>query len=195
VDHTNQWSHDPHDLDRAIELEQRSIALDNSNAFAYAIMSQLYNLTRHYDLGIEAAQRALAFDPNSAQGYASMTAALSYLGKSAEAVGAVHKAMRLDPRHQDLYSFYEGIAYQLMGGYEEAITPLKRFLARYPNIIPGHLILITCYVELGRKEEARAEAAEVMRINRNFLWQWRSKCLRRKNRCVTASMVTWPRRG
>ena len=29
-------------------------------------------------------------------------------------------------------------------------------------------MLIACYVELGRNEEARAEAAEVMRINPQF---------------------------
>jgi hypothetical protein len=42
------------------------------------------------------------------------------------------------------------------------------YLARYSNFIPAHLNLIACYVELGRNEEARAEAAEVMRINPQF---------------------------
>jgi hypothetical protein len=55
-----------------------------------------------------------------------------------------------------------------MGRYEEAIPPLKTYLARYSNIIPAHLFLIVCYVELGRNEEARTEAAEVMRIRPQF---------------------------
>jgi hypothetical protein len=55
-----------------------------------------------------------------------------------------------------------------MGRYEEAIPPLKTYVARYSNIIPGHLQLIACYVELGRNEEARAEAAALMRINPQF---------------------------
>ena len=76
--------------------------------------------------------------------------------------------MRLDPRRRDFYSLFEGQAYALMGSYERAIPPLKTHLARYPNFIPSRLFLIVCYVELGRNEEARAEAGEVMRINPEF---------------------------
>jgi TolB-like protein/DNA-binding winged helix-turn-helix (wHTH) protein len=165
---TSQWNHDPDGVDRAIELEQRSIALDNSNAFAYAIMSFAHTLKRQYDLGITDAERALAFDPNSKDGYASMANALAYSGRPAEALVAAQKAMRLDPRHRDLHSLFEGMAYMLMGSYELAIPLVKTYLASYPNFIPGHLDLIVCYVELGRNEEARAEAVEVMRINPEF---------------------------
>jgi adenylate cyclase len=164
----SQWSHDPHGLDRAIQLEQQSVALDNSNADAYATMSLSYTITRQSDLAITAAERALALDPNSAPGYGSMAAALAFSGKPAEAVVAAQKAMRLNPRHRDVYAYYEGVAYVLMESYQEAIPPLKTYLARYSHFILGHLYLIACYVELGRNEEARAEAAEVMRINPQF---------------------------
>ena len=163
----NQWSLDPQALDRALQLAQQSIALDNSNAFAYAIMSYLYTNTRQYDLCITMAERALAFDPNSALGYTALAHALSTSGKLAESVVAAHNAMRLDPSNRD-YSLVEGRAYVMMGRYEEAIPALKRFLARYSNNIPAHLSLIVCYVELGRNEEARTEAAEVMRISPHF---------------------------
>ncbi len=164
----NQWSHDLRAFDRALQLEQQSIALDNSNAFAYAQMSFSYTSTRQYDLGITAAERALAFDPNFAEAYNILGFALSTSGKPAEGVVAAHEAMRLDPSNRDFYSGVEGRAYVLMGRYEEAIPPLKMNLARYSNNIAIHLMLIACYVELGRNEEARAEAAEVMRINPQF---------------------------
>jgi tetratricopeptide (TPR) repeat protein len=168
LDRVLQWSNDPHGYDRAIQLEQQSIALDNSNAFAYAIMSQAYGNNRQYDLGITAAERAIAFDSNSAFGYGAMANALTNSGKPTEGLVAAQKAMRLDPRNRDRYFLFEGFDYTLMGRYEEAIMPLKRFLAHYSNVIPGHLFLIVCYVELGRNEDARAEAAEVMRINPQF---------------------------
>jgi adenylate cyclase len=164
----NQWSHDLRAFDRALQLEQQSIALDNSNAFAYAQMSFSYTSTRQYDLGITAAERAIAFDPNLAIAYNVLAFALSTSGKPAEGVVAAHEAMRLDPSNRDFYSGIEGRAYVLMGRYEEAIPLLKTNLARYSNLIPSHLFLIACYVELGRNEEARAEAAEVMRINPQF---------------------------
>jgi TolB-like protein/Tfp pilus assembly protein PilF len=167
-DVVSQWSHDPHGLDRAIQLEQQSIALDNSNALAYAMMSTILLIKREYDLSITAAERAVALEPNFAIGYNALALALSDSGKPAEALVAVHKAMRLDPQMQPAFSFVEGRTYMLMGRYEEAIPVLKRYLAGNSNFIVARVCLIACYVELGRNAEARAEAAEVMRINPQF---------------------------
>jgi Tetratricopeptide repeat len=46
--------------------------------------------------------------------------------------------------------------------------PVTKFLTHYPNNLPVHLILAIAYSELGREEEARAAAAEVLRINPKF---------------------------
>jgi adenylate cyclase len=61
-----------------------------------------------------------------------------------------------------------GIAYAVAGHYEEAQAPLRRYLSRYPNIMPVHLTLAVVYSELGQAAEARAEAVEVLRINPKF---------------------------
>jgi adenylate cyclase len=97
-----------------------------------------------------------------------MALVLTASGKPAEAVEAAQRAIRLDPSNRDFYSFPEGMAYMVMRSYEAAIPPLKRFLTRYPNSAGGHQVLVACHVELGRNEEAGAEAAEVMRINPQF---------------------------
>jgi hypothetical protein len=41
-------------------------------------------------------------------------------------------------------------------------------LERYPNYLPAHYWLAACNVEQGRVDKARAEAAEVLRINPGF---------------------------
>src|SRR5216684_247415 len=165
-DQVSQWN--PHGYDLAMKLEQQSIALDNSNALAYAIMSFVLNDKRQSDLSVAAAERAVLLEPNLALGYIALGFALTDSGKPTEALVAVHKAMRLDPEGQFYNSFVEGRVYLLMGRYEEAIPAFKRELARHPHFITAHALLIACYVELGRNEEARAEAAEVMRINPQF---------------------------
>jgi hypothetical protein len=45
---------------------------------------------------------------------------------------------------------------------------LKQYLSHYPNILGAHLTLAAVYSELGREAAARAEAAEVLRINPEF---------------------------
>jgi adenylate cyclase len=166
LDMTSQWSHDAQGLTHAIELEQKSIALDDSNALAYAFLSMDYTVTRKYELAVSAAEHAVVLEPNLAWGFGSLAWALAY-SEPADAVVAAQKAMRLDPQNGDLYAGSEGAAYTVMGRYEEAIPPLKRYIA-YTNAIPGRLYLISCYVELGRNAEAHSEAMEVMRTSPQF---------------------------
>jgi adenylate cyclase len=163
-----QVSRDAHGFDRGIELEEKSIALDKSNAAAYAILSEFYAAKGQFDLSLATVQRALALEPNSALAYSALAVALTCSGKPAEAVVAAQKATRLDPVTRDYYGCFEGVAYLFMRRYGEAVPLLQRGVARYPNVISLRLYLITCYVELGRTEEARAEAAEIMRINPQF---------------------------
>jgi adenylate cyclase len=56
----------------------------------------------------------------------------------------------------------------LAGRNEEAIAIQNRILARNPNYWAAHLSLAGIYSELDREEEARAEAAEILRIVPNF---------------------------
>jgi adenylate cyclase len=163
-----QWSHDPHTLDRAFQLEQQAIALDDSLPVAHMSLGETYLYKKQYDQATAEAERAIALDPNSAVGYRALADIMDFSGKPAEAVGLVEKAMRLDPRNRDLYLFLEGKSYNQMGRYEEAIPILKRHLARYPNSLGAHYNLVVDYTELGREDEARAEAAELLRINPQF---------------------------
>jgi adenylate cyclase len=52
-----------------------------------------------------------------------------------------------------------------MGKYEEAIIAMKRALTGSPDFLHPHRTLAAIFGELGRKEEAQAEVAEVLRIN------------------------------
>ena len=44
----------------------------------------------------------------------------------------------------------------------------KKAIKRAPDFLTAHLQLAATYIHLGREEEARAEAAEVLRINPKF---------------------------
>jgi adenylate cyclase len=162
-----QWSRDPHRLDQMSQAAQQAITLDDSSAFAFTALSQAYLLKLEYDKSITAAQRAVAIDHNFALGYDALAYALEMSGRPAEALGASEKAMRLDPRNR-AYLLHEGYAYALMGRCERAVPVLKVYLDRYPNYLTAHYWLAACYVELGRIDDARAEAAEVLRINPGF---------------------------
>jgi len=153
---------------RAAELAQRAVALDDSNSAAYALLGQVDLVYWQYDQAIADGERSIALEPNSAHRYWYLANTLIFSGKPAEAIDLAKKAMRLDPRHQDMYLVEFGFAYSVMGRYREAISVLKQSLAAYPNNIGGRLILVFVYTEVGRNADARAEAAEVLRLSPKF---------------------------
>jgi tetratricopeptide (TPR) repeat protein len=93
---------------------------------------------------------------------------LSRMGRSVEALEAAEQALGLKPAIVEAHLASVGTAYAVAGRPEQALAPLQRFLSRYLNILQAHLTLAAVYSEWGRKAEARAEAAEVLRLNPHF---------------------------
>ena len=165
----SQQSADAQTLERALAAAQRCIALNDSFSAGHGVLGAVYLGQKQYEPAMAEMERAIALDPNSTHGYAGLAQVLSRVGRSEEAIEMVEQALRHKPRGAADQHFYTvGAAYYLSGRPEETIAPLKQYLTRYPNILGAHLTLAAVYSELGREAEARAEAAEVLRINPQF---------------------------
>src|SRR5262249_50553234 len=163
-----QQSPDPQTLGRALEAAQRGVALNDSLPMAHLALGYVHLMQKQYEPAIAEMERAIALDPNQANGYAFLAETLSRVGRSEEDLRMVEQALRLKPLSADNHLNSVGVAYYLAGKPEEAIVPLKQFLAHYPNALGPHLTLAAVYSELGKETEARAEATEVLRLNPQF---------------------------
>ena len=172
LNHRQQWASqqeaDANTLEHALAAAQRTLALNDSLPPGHLILGSVYLWQKQYEPALAEMERAMTLDPNEAGGYASLAEALSRVGRSEEAVGMAEQALRRKPTVVDEHLYRVGTAYDLAGRPEEAIAPLKQYLSRYPNILGAHLTLAAVYSELGKEAEARAEAAEVLRINPKF---------------------------
>ncbi|MCK4820985.1 tetratricopeptide repeat protein, partial [bacterium] len=168
-------------LARAIELEKKAITLDDFNAGAHGLLSVLYTMTSQYEKAIAEGELAIALDPNSADGHAFFAMTLMYSGRNEEAISLFEKAIRLNPFSPTWYYQQLGSAYRVAGQYEDAITVCKKALRSKPNNFFAHLTLATAYALCGREEEARAEAAAMLRINPKFSLERFAKTLPFKN--------------
>jgi adenylate cyclase len=90
------------------------------------------------------------------------------VGRSAEALELAEKAMRADPRNQDWYLIHVGWAYFLTKKHEEAVTALKKVIARSPNHLGAYSLLACTYSELGDGQRAQDAAQELLRISPDF---------------------------
>ena len=60
------------------------------------------------------------------------------------------------------------LAYYMLKKYDDALPLLRDFVSLAPNHPPGHLWLASTYAQTGELEKARAQAAEVLRIDPNW---------------------------
>ncbi|HZV82543.1 MAG TPA: tetratricopeptide repeat protein, partial [Geobacteraceae bacterium] len=89
-------------------------------------------------------------------------------GRLEEAIPLYQKAIRLTPIGTSI--LYRDFGHALRGTrrFEEAVSAYKKAIQLAPNDISAHLGLAATYTHMGREQEARAEAAEVLRINPKF---------------------------
>jgi len=157
-------------LRQSQELMEKSIAMDDSDPLPHSNLGWVYVLReRKYDQAIAECERALSLAPNAATSHFWMGNILNFSGKHEEAIRYFQTALRLDPIPPNHYFSALGRAYLNLGRYEEAITFMKRTLERAPDHILAHQYLAATYSWAGRPEDARRHAAELLRINPNWV--------------------------
>jgi adenylate cyclase len=162
---SSQQSHDPQNLDQALEAAQRAVALDATSPFSHLALSLAYLWNKHYDQALAETEQVLALNSPFAAFYTVSAGILTYLGQLEKASTLVEKTLGLNTRLSPSNFRPLGHTYYLTGRPEEAIAALKRCLIGTPADLDAHLFLAAVYSELGREAEAQAEAAEVLRIN------------------------------
>jgi adenylate cyclase len=153
---------------KAIELVRKAIALDDSYAEAHGLLGYLYSMTRQHDKGIAEAEKAVALNPNSADSHMRLGKTLSFANRWEESIPEYKKAIRLNPMPPNIYLYSLGLSYAYTGQYEEAITWCEKAVRQAPDSLWARVMMTVVYSFSGRDEEARVQAAEVLRINPKF---------------------------
>lgn len=155
-------------LKKSIELYKKAIVLDDSSALAYAGLGYAFMMARKYDEAISKMEQALELEPNSADVVYTYANILIYTGRGEEAISFFKSAMRLNPKPPNVYLRHLAVALRDTGRYEEAIVQLKKAIEREPSDIMSYIVLASTYSMAGREKEARASAAEIIKINPKF---------------------------
>ena len=153
-------------LDLAIKLARTAIAHNPSLPEAYAELGYNIIRKRDFDAATGAAERALALNPNFAD---YRLAQIFYsVGEPTRAIAIAKLQMRLDPFHPHFAPLMVGVAHYHLKEYHDAQHWLTEAISRAPNHQYGHAFLAATYAQLGRMEDARAEANEVLRLNPRY---------------------------
>ncbi len=121
-------------LERASELAQKAVALDESLPFAHFVLGWVYVMQKQHDQAQTEMERAITLDPNFATGYEGLAFVLSSSGKPQEAISAATKAVRLAPQQLTNLNAL-GSAYVSAGQYEEAIDDFQENPGAEPRFL------------------------------------------------------------
>jgi adenylate cyclase len=172
-------------MERASELAQKALALDDTQDSAHFLLGHIQLMTRQYEKAIEYEERAIVLNPNGADAHAHLAMTLHYVGRREQAIALFKKAIRLNPMPPNWYLIVLAQAYLHTERYEQAIETLQKVVKRNPDDFMAHIGLAGSYSMAGREEEAHTEAAEVLRINPEFSIEYYAKTLPFKNQTDT----------
>jgi adenylate cyclase len=184
-----QWSEQGDLLDRALEHAREAVRLDGELALARMWLGWIHLWRKEYDLAIAEAERSIELEPDNAEALARFGIILQFSGRPDEALPPIERAMNLDAHHPFVFPFWLGAALQALQRDEDAIGAFTRSINRNADYIPAHQHAAASYAHLGRLDEARAQAAEVLRLRPGFSIQREAAILPFRDPAMRARFV------
>jgi TolB-like protein/DNA-binding winged helix-turn-helix (wHTH) protein/Flp pilus assembly protein TadD len=160
------WTEAPLEtLDRALELANRAVALDDSVPQTYWALGFVHLARKEFDQAEKATAQAIEIAPYYADGYGLLALIKVFRGDAAEAIELNDKAIRYNPFYSFEYLVTYGMAHYMQGDYDAAIAVLERGQERNPSAIRMKVPLAASYVRAGRQDDAEWVAEEVQMLS------------------------------
>jgi len=153
-------------LGKARAYADRALELDPRNADAHITSGCVFLMRGHHEEAAVDARTAIELAPGSADVASFASFILTPSGYPEEAAVQSEKAIALSPHYPAHYLGPLGDAYRLLGRPEKAIAAFNACHARSPGF--GLTDLVITYQEMGRAEEARRTAEQLMSARPNF---------------------------
>ena len=156
----------PDALDLAHKMARKAVQLEPNLPVAHGSLGMVLVFKGQHEASIAAFEKATALNPNYSEWRFAM--ALLGAGEPTRAIEVINANMRLDPFYLPVVPLWSGMAHYMLHKYAEALPLLRECVSRAPNLHSGHVWLAATYAQIGRLDEARAEAAEVLRIQPRY---------------------------
>jgi predicted Zn-dependent protease len=159
-------------LQKALSAAKKGLSLNDEDPYCQSAAGSVQIWFGRFELAEMHFDRAIALNPNSADFIMMRAAVLARVGRTTEALAALDMGALRDPHLPPWYWETRSVALFVERRYDDVIksTSLKNPLKYY-----DHAYLAAAYAYLGRDDEARAAAAEVLRLQPGFSIQLYSK--------------------
>jgi adenylate cyclase len=155
----------PSTLSSMETFARRAVALDDGNAEARHILSNVLKLRGDLAGALLEAERSLAMSPNLASAHAVRGMVLICSGRYSDGLAALATSARLDPRA--VFAFranYVTLGLYFSGDYEGAVEAATRAIHEFPEYLHPYRWLAASLGQLGRVEEAKRALTKAVSI-------------------------------
>jgi tetratricopeptide (TPR) repeat protein len=150
---------------RALDVATTAVRLDPRESRCHTFLGQVCRFRDEYDRAISHLENGVALNPNDAVGIVHLGAALGVSGRAEEGVELIRRAIRLDPYVKFAWGALAVCLYSVRR-YEEAWAANRKLAHEMSPWLMAREA--ACLAQLGRLDEARAQAAEVLRRKPGF---------------------------
>jgi tetratricopeptide (TPR) repeat protein len=106
--------------------------------------------------------------PGSADAHLWQGIVLYYAGEIDESLSSLERGFHLNPLPSSFYYLFRGRALTAAGRHEEAREDCRHVTGDNPGDIAGRACLVVASLRAGHRDEARAEAVGILKINPSF---------------------------
>ncbi|BCH23932.1 adenylate/guanylate cyclase domain-containing protein [Mesorhizobium sp. L-8-3] len=150
---------------RALDIATAAVRMDPRDSRCHTFLGQVYRFRDEYDLAISHLERGVELNPNDATGIVHLGGVLGISGRAEEGIELARRAIRLDPYVNFAWATLALCLY-FVRRYDEALAAYRK-LGR-DKTVWQMAREAACLAQLGRLEEARAQADEVLRRKPDF---------------------------
>jgi adenylate cyclase len=152
-------------LDRAFVAARKAAALAGNSYDVHRLYSRIALARGDHDQAIAHIERALELNPNDGDLHATYAQVLCIMGRLGEARRTIDEAIRRNPHYPSWYGSTLARIHYLEGADDAALTVLNMLATL---TIVDHVVFAGSYAQLGRLDEARRHAAEIVAIDPDF---------------------------
>jgi TolB-like protein/DNA-binding winged helix-turn-helix (wHTH) protein/Flp pilus assembly protein TadD len=163
------WAESPRAyLDRAEELANKALNLDDDNVRAHVILGRIHIFHQRYREAATEIERAIAINPNNAHALAARGNIMMWSGETDAAIEALEHAQRIDPDLNAIDRNALAVAYYLKQRYDAAAEQAKLNLRKAEDARFSYVVLAAAYAQLNRAEDAANVVATIRQVDPTF---------------------------
>jgi adenylate cyclase len=149
---------------KALDLAYKAVTLDPRSGLAHGSLGYFLLNGGRFDEAAAQFEEALKANPNDADIIVFSAEFYNYAGRPQEAIKRVKEPMRLNPYHPTYYWWELGFSQYVARDYKGAVETLRQM----SPLGEARTFLAASLAQLGRMEEARAEAEKYLKGNPSF---------------------------